>query len=386
MAKVLPYLLNKPKKKKYSVLYLAAFFPENAGYHWRVHKWREELEKKGNKVNVLFALNETEFKTLLAQNHYKFLITFLRRRFWQVIHARNYETVIVRREILLFNDYGNLFLEKLLHKFHPKAILDFDDDIAAAKEQPKIITNWYGKLMKENGNKFNETLRLYSYFMVASNYLKKKVLSENKNIDSNNICVIPTCVDYNIHKPKEYSNNQNNITFGWIGGDYNYHLLDPIWPILNELSQQFTFSFIVIGGSPITVETKFPLHFIKWSIDTEVESLKKIDIGIMPLTNDLESKGKGGFKLLQYMGLGIVSIASPITINLDIIENENNALFAQTNQEWEEKFKLILSNQISLDTISANARRRIESKFTFQSNHKKYLEFINYVRNSGNLV
>ncbi len=386
LAKVLPYLLNKPKKKKYSVLYLAAFFPENAGYHWRVHKWREELEKKGNKVNVLFALNETEFKTLLAQNHYKFLITFLRRRFWQVIHARNYETVIVRREILLFNDYGNLFLEKLLHKFHPKAILDFDDDIAAAKEQPKIITNWYGKLMKENGNKFNETLRLYSYFMVASNYLKKKVLSENKNIDSNNICVIPTCVDYNIHKPKEYSNNQNNITFGWIGGDYNYHLLDPIWPILNELSQQFTFSFIVIGGSPITVETKFPLHFIKWSIDTEVESLKKIDIGIMPLTNDLESKGKGGFKLLQYMGLGIVSIASPITINLDIIENENNALFAQTNQEWEEKFKLILSNQISLDTISANARRRIESKFTFQSNHKKYLEFINYVRNSGNLV
>jgi glycosyltransferase involved in cell wall biosynthesis len=383
---VLPFLLTKSNKKKKSILYLAAFFPENAGYHWRVSKWREELEKKGYKVDVFSALNETEFKTLLAQNHFKFLITFIRRRFWQIVHSRNYETVIVRREILLFNDYGNLFLEKLLHKYHPKAILDFDDDIAAAKEQPKIITNWYGKLMKENGNKFNETLRLYSYFMVASDYLKKKVLSENKNIESNNICVIPTCVDYNIYKPKEYPKNQNNITFGWIGGDHNYHLLEPIWPILNKLSKQFTFSFIVIGGSPITVETKFPLHFIKWSLHTEVENLKKIDIGIMPLTDDLESKGKGGFKLLQYMGLGIVSIASPITINLDIIENENNALFAQNNQEWEEKFKLILSNQISLDKISANARRRIESEFTFQSNHRKYLEFINYVRNSGNLV
>ncbi len=386
LAIVLPYLLNKPKKKKYSVLYLAAFYPENAGYHWRVHKWREELERKGNKVNVLFALNETEFKTLLAQNHYKFLTLFMRRRFWQVVHSRNYETVIIRRELLLFNDYGNLFLEKLLHKIHPKAILDIDDDLAAAKEQPKIITNWYGKLMKENGNKFNETLRLYSYFIVASNYLKKKVLAENKKIDSNYICVIPTCVDYNIQKPKEYSKHQKNITFGWIGGDHNYHQLDPIWTILNKLSNQFSFSFIVIGGRPISIETNFPVYFIQWSLQTEVENLKKIDVGLMPLTDDIESKGKGGFKLIQYMGLGIVSIASPITVNLDIIENENNALFAKTNQEWEEKFKSILSNQISLDKISANARRRIESKFTFQSNNKKYLEFINYVRNSGNLV
>lgn len=383
MAKVMPYLFIKSKKKKNSVLYLAAFFPENAGYHWRVHKWREELEKKGYKVGVLSALNETEFKTLLSQNQFKFLITFLRRRFWHIIHSRNYETVIVRREILLFNDYGNLFLEKLLLKFHPKAILDFDDDISAAKEQPKIITNWYGKLMNENGNKFNDTLRLYSYFMVASNYLKKKVLSENKNIDDNNISVIPTCVDYNIHNPKEYPNNQNNITFGWIGGDYNYHLLDPIWPLLNELSQQFTFSFIIIGGSPITVETKFPLHFIKWSIDTEVESLKKIDIGIMPLTNDLESKGKGGFKLLQYMGLGIVSIASPVTINTEIIEHSRNSFLANDINDWRRILIDILSNKVELSKIGKAARETVEKKFSFQGNKKNYCQFINHIVNEN---
>jgi glycosyltransferase involved in cell wall biosynthesis len=383
LAKVLPYLFIKSKKKNNSVLYLAAFFPENAGYHWRVYKWKEELEKQGFSVKVSSALTEKEFRELHLQNHNKFLTTFLRRRFWQVINSRKFETVIVRRELLLFNDYGDLFLEKLLLKIQPKAILDFDDDIAAAKEQPKIITNWFGKLLREHGNKFNETLRLYSYFIVASDYLMKKVLSENKNIKTNNICIIPTCVDYNIYKPKEYSNDQSNLTFGWIGGDYNYHLLNPIWPILNKLSEQYTFSFILIGGTPISVETKFPLHFIKWSLETEVESLKKIDVGIMPLTDDLESKGKGGFKLLQYMGLGIVSIASPITINTEIVDHNRNSFLANDINEWRSILIEILSNKVELLKIGKEARKTVEKNFSVQGNKKKYCNFIIRINNEN---
>jgi glycosyltransferase involved in cell wall biosynthesis len=86
------------------------------------------------------------------------------------------------------------------------------------------------------------------------------------------------------------------------------------------------------------------------------------------------------------MGLGIVSIATPVTINIDIIESDENGLFAQTEQEWEEQFIKIFTKQISKEKISKNARNRIESNFTFKSNHNKYIEFINYVRNSGNLV
>ena len=35
----------------------------------------------------------------------------------------------------------------------------------------------------------------------------------------------------------------------------------------------------------------------------------------MPLENTYIGKGKCGFKLIQYMGLGIVSVASAITSN-----------------------------------------------------------------------
>ena len=36
--------------------------------------------------------------------------------------------VIVRREILLYNDYGNLFFEKWMRKVHKNLLLDVDDD------------------------------------------------------------------------------------------------------------------------------------------------------------------------------------------------------------------------------------------------------------------
>ena len=379
-----PFLSRKKHPK--SVLYLAAFFPGNAGYHWRVQKWMDELNNSGFKVSVSCLLNEKDFKTMRATDHQKFLIKSLKRRFWQVVHSRKYEMVIVRRELLIFNDYGNLFLEKLLLKIHPNAILDFDDDLSAAKKQPKKITNLYGRLLRENGDKFNQSLQQYQWFIVASDYLKKRVLSQNRLISEAAICIIPTCVDYDQYAPKVYPEKLSPLTIGWIGGDYNYPLLEPVFKVLDKLADQFAFTFLVIGGSPIQRNTKFELQFKPWSLDSEIEDLKKIEIGVMPLVDDEESRGKGGFKLLQYMGLGIASIATPITINKDIIGDEKNGLFALTEEEWRSAFVKCLSGAIDLKKLGENGRKRIESSYTFNANKVNYIEFINRVRNSGNLV
>lgn len=339
----------------------------------------DELNNAEKKVTVSFPLAEQEFKFLVANDHQKFLIKTLKRRFWQVVHSGCFETVIVRRELLVFNDYGNLFLEKLLLKIHPNAILDFDDDLSAAKKQPKEITNLYGKLLREHGDKFNESLQRYKWFIVASEFLKNRVLEQNKKISEDAICVIPTCVDYDQYEAKQYPEKSSQLTIGWIGGDYNYPLLEPVFKVLDELANQFDFSFLVIGGSPIQRQTKFPLMFTPWSLKTEIIDLKKIDIGVMPLLDDDESRGKGGFKLLQYMGLGIVSIASPITINKDIVLHSENSFLANSREEWKEIFESMLKNEVDFVKIGIKARQRILSNFTFKSNNSKYIQFLNRV-------
>lgn len=385
LSKVFIVFLRNRNKKKDSVLYLAAFFSENAGYHWRVHQWANILKKSGYHVSIKSTLSQNEFYKDINDNYYGFLLKQLHRRFWQVVNSRKYELVIVRRELLLFNDYGDLFLEKLLLKFHPNAILDFDDDISASKNQPKIIENFYAKIMLEHGDKFNESLRLYSYFIVPSNYLKSKILKQNNLISEPNILIIPTCVDYNKYEPKQYEMSKEVISFGWIGSNGNYKLLDILLPIFERLAKKYKFKLIVIGGTHFKSNRSFELEFIKWSLSDEIENLNKIDIGLMPLLYDDESKGKAGFKLIQYMGLGIVSIASPITINKEIVNHGVNSFLAKDEKEWEEIFIQILDRSIDIEKMSSSARESVLNRYTFISNSDKYLRFIDYVMKKSNL-
>lgn len=383
-AKIIPFFLRRKTPKKKSILYFAAFYPTNAGYHWRVAEWQKRLIASGFDVVVFSASKQTDFNDKSAIQYIFFLIRFGFKRFGQVVRSRHFETVIVRRELLIFNDYGNLFLEKLLLKFHPNAVLDIDDDLSAAKNQPKTVAHLFGKICLENGDKFNETLKMYRYFTVASPALKERILSVNSTISEQNILDLPTCVNYNESThTKEYSSDKP-LQFGWIGGDYNYPQLDLIIPILEKLSNEFPFELIVIGGENYETKTSFKTHFKKWSLTDEIAHLQAIDVGLMPLSNDAESKGKGGFKLIQYMGLGIVSIASSIGINKQIVINGKDSFLASDLHDWEIIFSNILSKEINLTTIGAQAREKIATKYSFTAHTASLIHFIHYVRNSRN--
>lgn len=373
---ILIFINKSPERYNKSVLFLPAFFSENAGYNWRVAKWVECFAKEGYKVSANEATNNKEFYDLTKNNHSLFLCKYLHRRFWQTVKSRKFETVIVRRELLIFNDYGNLFLEELLLKIHPNAVLDFDDDLSAAKQQPYKVENWKAKIMMENGDKFNETLKSYKYFIVASEFLKKRVLGENKQIAPGNVIVIPTCVDYDKYPSKEYPSTNKVFTFGWIGGDHNYTLLDHLLPYFNKLSTEYKFRLLVIGRTLYKREVDFTIDFIPWSLESEVGSIKEMDVGLMPLQKGAIANGKAGFKLIQYMGLGVPGIASAITVNREIIHHGVDSFLIEDDGEWIQLFKSILENQYDLAKIGESARLKILNDYSFKSFSGEYVNFI----------
>lgn len=371
ISKVFSIFLRKNSQSN-RVLFLAAFFSENAGYHWRVKKWADILEEEGFEVKIFNTLDEHDFYSLKEKNLPLFLIRSLRKRFKQVIYSKNFDTVIVRRELLLFNDYGNLFLDKLLLKIHPDAILDFDDDISAAKNQPKEIRNFYARLLMENGDKFNASLEMYSRFIVVSNYLRKRVLNKNQSAD---VIVLPTCVDYDKFPAKKYDSNIPN-RLGWIGGKHNHYLINEIIPTLNKLSTTFDFELFVISRGEAKWEAEFPINFVEWDLKNEVNQLLKLHIGLMPLTNTAITKGKGGFKLIQYMSLGIVSVASPITINQEIIDDGKNSFLANDKDAWFSILSRLLAGNCNLNELGSKARKDSLANYSFSANKDRFLEFM----------
>lgn len=376
MTKALAIFLRKKNVKGDGILYLENFPVENSGYQYRAGKWAEKLSQKGIRCEIETIYSDKHDFDIC--NSQKFLLVSMRKRFRQCLYARKFKTVIVRRELLQFNDYGNLFMDKFLLKIHPNVILDFDDDISAAKKQPREITTSYGKLLGENGNKFNDSLRLYHCFIVGSDYLKAKVLSENKKVTEENICVIPTCVDYDEYPSKVYDSNRDEVVLGWIGGNHNLHYLDMLVEPLNKLATDYQFKLVVVAGREYSNSVaKFRIENRNWSLDGEKDLIRSFDIGLMPIEDNAVGRGKCGFKLLQYMGLGIIGVATDVTINGEIIKDgENGFLVKSDNSNWYEVLKKVLDLRNNYAKLGQNSRASVKDNYSFNSNLNKYLEWV----------
>ena len=377
LAAVLSVVLRK-KCATDGILFLENFPFENAGYQYRAFKWKLEFEKKGLRCEVVTIFTDKDEFDRQFDNVPRLLISAMRRRFRHCLYARRFSAVVVRRELLQFNDYGNLFMENFLLRIHPNVILDFDDDISASKREPREISSLYGKLLGENGNKFNDSLRLYKRFVVGSEYLKRKVLDNNKNIDSNAVVVIPTCVDYANFSPKEYGKTKDEVILGWIGGNHNLHYLDMLVEPLNKLAKDFRFKLLVVAGTDYANESaEYVIENRRWSLDAEKDTIRSFDIGLMPIEDNSVGRGKCGFKLLQYMGLGVVGVATDVTINGEIISDGTNGFLVNPdNSDWYEVLKKVLSLQDKYSSIGASARRTVEEQYSFCANVERYIEFI----------
>lgn len=376
---ILPIFISK-KSAKDGILFLENFPIENAGYQYRAKKWVDIFNNENLNAEVVTLFEDkNDFEQQFKNDDVTlFFIKSIRKRFKQCLYARKFHAVVVRRELLMFNDYGNLFMDKFLLKIHQNVILDFDDDIAALKQQPREIKSFYGKILQENGNKFNDFLRLYKRFIVGSKYLKERVLQENKTISEHNILIIPTCVDYDTFAPKEYNSKNNEIVFGWIGGNHNLHYLKMLIEPLNKIFEEQKIKLVVSAGKIYTNDkAKFSIENKKWSLATEKDIIRSFDIGLMPIEDNSVGKGKCGFKLLQYMGLGVVSIATNVSINSEIIEHgKNSFLVNNDNSNWYEILKFAINQKTYFSKIGNLAKQTVKERYSFTSNKDKIIKYL----------
>ena len=94
----------------------------------------------------------------------------------------------------------------------------------------------------------------------------------------------------------------------------------------------------------------------------------------MPLPNIKWTRGKCGLKGLQYMGLAIPTIMSPVGVNTEIIEHGKNGYLASTKQEWVDCLSLLIESSKLRTAIGAAGRKTVEEKFSVKANQEKYLE------------
>jgi glycosyltransferase involved in cell wall biosynthesis len=183
------------------------------------------------------------------------------------------------------------------------------------------------------------------------------------------VCVVPTVVDTGRFVPDRQppagsaDHSSDMITIVWIGLACNLKYLDVIAPALQALQSRYRVRLRVVSSqSPRLQGVDF--EFRPWDMRREVSDIQDASIGVMPLENTEWARGKCGLKLLQYMSVGLPSVASPVGVNCDIITNGENGYLAATEQDWYGRLECLCRQPYLRSRIGQAARRTVEERYS----------------------
>ncbi|WP_175402865.1 glycosyltransferase [Mangrovivirga cuniculi] len=282
-------------------------------------------------------------------------------RFVTLFSISKYNYIFIHREATpLGPPWFEYIASNILNK---KIIYDFDDAIWLPD---KSEVNKLGQLLKNPGKV--KLICKWSYKISVGN----KYLAEFASQHNQNVVIIPTTLDTEYHKPVSLSKAKDIVTVGWTGTHSTIKYLFPLFPVIKELQQDLSFDFLVICN--IDPEPDISNYkFIKWAKATEIKDLNHIDIGIMPLTDDPWSRGKCGFKALQYLSLGKPAVVSPIGVNKEIITHGKEGFFANNQSEWKDYISELIQNSELRIKTGKKGVEKVKSKYSVIANKERFL-------------
>lgn len=351
------------------LLYIAPHRPgRSPGQRFRFEQYTDFLESEGFTITYSFLLNAWDDRHFYQRGNYLLKCWIALKcviiRLFDVLRAWRYDYVIVYREA---HFWGWAIFEKLLSMSRAAMIFDFDDAI------------WLNDTSESNKNlswlkssaKTAKIARLANVVTVGNSFLADYARQSNQNV-----VIVPTAIDTDAYKYRGAVDSEP-VMIGWIGSTTTLKHFQNAIPALTAIKQKYgnRVNFKVIVDVDYE-EPELGLKSTKWSKDTEVEELNKVDIGIMPLPDDRWSCGKCGFKGIQYMALGIATVMSPVGVNTDIIEHGANGFLASTDSEWIDCLSQLIESVKLRQRLGKAARKTIDERYSVRSQQGNLLNAI----------
>ncbi len=340
-------------------------FDRSPSQRYRFEQYFNFLTSNEVECELSFLISEIDDKILYSPgNYFGKLGIFLKswiKRLKDVKRANDFDYIFIQREAFMT---GSTYFEKKFAKTKANLIFDFDDSIWI---EDKNEANSKFSFLKKPA-KTSDIISVCDTIIAGNEYLADYARKYNENVK-----IIPTTIDTDWYKPKPRT-RKSQITIGWSGSfttiKHFESAIDALTEIKNTYGDKVTFK--VIGDAnysykPLGIKGK------KWKSDTEVEDLQDIDIGIMPLPDIGWTRGKCGLKGLQYMGLGIPTVMSPVGVNTEIIAHGINGFLASTKEEWIDCLSQLIESTELRITLGEAGKKTVEDNYSVNANKNKYL-------------
>lgn len=281
------------------------------------------------------------------------------RRMKHLLSAGEYDVLWVHCE--LFPYLPSLF-ERLAGWTGKPIIYDFDDAIFHMYDEasrPAVRLVLEGKLAP--------LLRKASACCCGNAYLQSYALQ----FCSNSI-VIPTIVDTDFYLPR-VEPRRDPVVIGWIGSPSTWANVEPILPTLREIARERNIRIRAVGGGSRSADGG-SVEAVEWDEKTEVDEVRNMDIGIMPLIDAPFQRGKSGYKLIQYMACGLPVVASPVGVNADIVRVGENGFLASTPGEWRDALLSLIDDPARRNRMGKAGRQRAVEHYSLASQAPRLID------------
>jgi len=344
-----------------SILFFVPHPEEDAGYRYRVQQFIPYLKNAGFSCVVWPFSTQNLYSRLRRPGKMprKILQTAYCtvRRFAQILKSAQFDLVVIQREV--FPLLAPL-LESLVLLRHPRVVFSFDDAIYAGHADVSELN--HPILYRLKYTRGIDYVIRNSCHVIAGN----QILADYSRKWNDSVTVVPTMVDCARYVPKP-NTEKYPITIGWVGSRSTAPYLQIAESALKKLALEYVgkirFRFY---GFPEYRPDLPECESLPFRLDSEINDLQSLDIGLMPLPDTEWCRGKCAFKAIQYMASGVATVASPVGITPDIVQHNVNGLLANSADEWFEALKLLIDHGDVRARLTQAARRTIEASYSLQ--------------------
>jgi len=249
----------------------------------------------------------------------------------------DYDAVLLHKKCL------NIIDSNILRKHAKKIIYDFDDAIMYKAAKPDAKYSSHMRL-------FKRAVKMADKVIAGNNYLAEHAIKFNSNVE-----IIPTGLVVDDYRVEAEKPDDGKIRLVWIGSRATLRYLKQIKSALEEIGSRFDNVILRIICNDFIELDNMQVEPIQWSLSRQAHDLRECDIGLAPLDDNRFTRGKCGYKILQYYAAGLSVVASPVGVNSDYILEPDAGLLAKDTNQWIENIGQLISDTKMRKTKTQNS-------------------------------
>lgn len=257
------------------------------------------------------------------------------------LKADAFDGVLLHRKML--NAWDAFWLGRSCRKL----IYDFDDGIMYNDRRPQRIS-------RIRFRRFGRSVLLADRIIAGNNYLGDHARRYNPNVT-----ILPTGLDLRSYAAASPRQGDEKLRLVWIGSRSTLKYLADIAPVLERIGARHKNVVLRIIADEFLDLRDMEVEKVAWSLEGEAAGLISCDIGLAPLPDNAFTRGKCGFKILQYQAAALSVVASPVGVNGDYVRDGVTGFLSTDPAQWIDRLSTLVQDADLRERMGRAGRRDV---------------------------